>query len=73
MASTLFSVPSGAVTLHTVAHDQFPEIPASWPLLGLNIWSVFIVLTLWRAPNWKASPHALPGTVFSWLSCWRLL
>jgi Na+/H+ antiporter NhaD/arsenite permease-like protein len=54
----------GAVALHIVAHGQFPELLASWPLLGMTIWVVLIALAPWRAPDWKALPHALPGTLF---------
>lgn len=55
---------ASAVALHIIAHDAFPELLATLPLLGLMIWAVLIMLAVWRAPDWKALPHALPGTIF---------
>lgn len=55
---------ASAVALHIVAHERFPAALEALPLLGVTIWTVLIVLTPWRSPDWKALPHTFAGTGF---------
>jgi len=55
---------ASAVGLHIVAHEHFPEALEALPLLGVTIWTVLLVLTPWRSPDWRALPHTFAGTGF---------
>jgi Na+/H+ antiporter NhaD/arsenite permease-like protein len=53
-----------AVAVNLTVNVQFPALAARFPFIGASVWAALLVAAPLRAPDWKALPAALKGTLF---------
>jgi Na+/H+ antiporter NhaD/arsenite permease-like protein len=53
-----------AVAVNLTVNVQFPDLAARFPFIGASVWAAVLAAAPLRAPDWKALPAALKGTLF---------
>jgi Na+/H+ antiporter NhaD/arsenite permease-like protein len=53
-----------AVAVNLTVNVQFPDVTARFPFIGASVWAALLIAAPLRAPDWKALPAALKGTLF---------
>jgi Na+/H+ antiporter NhaD/arsenite permease-like protein len=53
-----------AVAVNLTVNVQYPDLAAQFPFIGASVWAALLAASPVRAPDWKALPAALKGTLF---------
>jgi len=53
-----------AIGVNVTTNVLFPEYSSRFPFLGFTVWSVLLLTSGWRRPDWSVMPATLRGTVF---------
>ncbi len=53
-----------ALAANITANLKFPALLEAVPVLGLAVWTVVLLTTPLRAPDWKVMPETFKGTIF---------
>ena len=53
-----------AVLANVITNIKFPAALDKAPVLGLAVWAVILITSLWRRPDWAIMPETAKGTVF---------
>jgi Na+/H+ antiporter NhaD/arsenite permease-like protein len=53
-----------AIVANVVANLRYPEVLATWPVIGLAVWAAILLALPLRQPDWTVLPETFKGTVF---------
>jgi Na+/H+ antiporter NhaD/arsenite permease-like protein len=53
-----------ALLANVIANVKFPALSDAVPVLGLAVWTVILLATPLRTPDWKVMPETFKGTIF---------
>jgi Na+/H+ antiporter NhaD/arsenite permease-like protein len=53
-----------ALLANVTANLKFPALSDAMPVLGFAVWTVILVTTPLRRPDWKVMPETVKGTIF---------
>ncbi|HSD68556.1 MAG TPA: citrate transporter [Woeseiaceae bacterium] len=52
------------ISANVIVNTYYTEVADGFPFLAAAVWSTVIVMSPWRAPNWKLLPMATLGSLF---------
>jgi Na+/H+ antiporter NhaD/arsenite permease-like protein len=55
---------ASAIAANVVANLRMPEIPETFPVVGLAVWAAILVAAPVYGPDWSILPETVKGTIF---------
>jgi Na+/H+ antiporter NhaD/arsenite permease-like protein len=52
------------IAINSLGNAVSPTLYKKGPWLGIGLWAAIGITALWRKPDWRATRHAVPGTLF---------
>ncbi len=60
----VFMMLIAAVATNVWCNINAPQLLDHYPMIGMAVWAVLLLTTLWRAPSWNLLPGAFKGAIF---------